>query len=86
MSRTICPACGGTYDTVSSDGVPYYHACPPIGRAELPEDKRDGYDPIAAAVNRPGHRDENVAAVEAGGPPGDPRKGTADRRKSDVTK
>lgn len=86
MSRTICPACGGTYDTTSSEGVAYYHACPPLGSAELPEDKRAGYDPVSAPVNRPGHRDENVEAVVASAQDGDPRKAAAGRRKTDATK
>jgi hypothetical protein len=39
MARLRCNTCQGEYDDVSDDGVPYFHACPPVTRVRV---KRDG--------------------------------------------
>ena len=30
MALMRCKSCGGEYDPLPTDGVPYFHACPPI--------------------------------------------------------
>ena len=35
MPYVQCRICGGTYDTIGRDGVPYFHACPPLSVVEL---------------------------------------------------
>lgn len=35
MARVQCEECGGTYDTVSADGVTYFHVCPPMHRIRV---------------------------------------------------
>jgi hypothetical protein len=30
-----CKACGGTYESVLTDGTIYFHRCPPLSSAEL---------------------------------------------------
>lgn len=66
-----CNTCGGTYETMSSDGFLYFHACPPMIVSDV---ERDGStltvagaglketDKVLATrtVERDGHRDENV--------------------------
>lgn len=32
--RLECQSCGGTYDSISGDGVPYFHVCSPLSNAE----------------------------------------------------
>lgn len=76
MARLRCISCQGEYDDVGADGVPYFHACPPIARVRI---RRDGQaltvdladllptDERIADVTRerPDRRDENTA--RAGG-------------------
>jgi len=33
--RVQCLTCGGIYDTVLPDGLPYFHTCPPLSEGEL---------------------------------------------------
>jgi hypothetical protein len=38
MARVRCNSCQGEYDDVSEDGVPYFHACPPVLRVRVTRD------------------------------------------------
>lgn len=44
-----CQTCGGVYATESPEGVPYYHACPPLHDAKT-----------LTTAARPNARDEKV--------------------------
>ena len=39
MALMKCNSCGGEYQDVSADGVPYFHSCPPVTRCRV---KRNG--------------------------------------------
>jgi hypothetical protein len=75
MARMKCNSCGGTYDDVSADGVPYYHACAPLTHTILrlangTEAEMTGPLPDGAVVlrveseERPNKRDENIRLEE----------------------
>lgn len=86
MTLTTCPACGGTYAATASDGVPYFHACPPLGPAELAAAGRVNVDELGGETLRPGHRDENVEARRGLDAQGNRRVLPAGRRATDGTR
>lgn len=66
-----CKSCGGIYEPVGSDGLQYFHACPPLNRQELQAAvdagtvKLAGNETVEEAYERrtferPNKRDENV--------------------------
>lgn len=55
-----CKACGGVYDQLGSDGVPYYHVCPPITLVAV---QRDG---TAQRVPLPELRPTDSVRVQRG--------------------
>ena len=81
MARLRCNICQGEYDDVGADGVPYFHACPPIARVRI---RRDGPGadrrtwPSApdrrtprgrhARARRPARRDHGARRREPGAP------------------
>lgn len=68
MDRVICPACGGVYDMVDSNGVHYFHVCPPLSIVELKAAIEEGrFQPS-------GHTEralKSAAAEDAATPPAD---------------
>ncbi len=71
MTRWRCNSCQGTYEDLSADGVPYYHACPPLtltyvalpgGKEHLLEgEMRPGEVVVRVeSPERPNKRDENL--------------------------
>jgi hypothetical protein len=78
MSRFRCNVCQGEYDDILSDGMIYFHVCPPITvvvvrlpsgeERELPlgdlPTLPPGFEEVRREVRpRPGARDENVVAT-----------------------
>jgi len=75
MARYKCNTCQGEYDDTGSDGMLYFHACPPIVRARV---RREGQELEVDAseiqekeqvleyrsIARPDHRDENKNAAD----------------------
>ena len=47
--RVECQSCHGTYDTLSADQVPYYHACPPLSVVEIRAAIAAGPSPLSKA-------------------------------------
>lgn len=77
MTMWRCTSCGGTYEDLGRDGVPYFHACAP--RTHPIIRLRDGREtrlvdelPAEAVVVRteteeqPDKRDENIRLDEQG--------------------
>jgi len=44
-----CNACGGTYEAVGSDGLRYFHACPPLSPREIRAAIAAGASPLTPA-------------------------------------
>lgn len=53
-----CATCGGTYNDRSSDGVLYFHACPPLRVVVAPGDPDTHAGQVVEDVARPDARDE----------------------------
>lgn len=76
-----CQSCGATYEPTQPDGAQYFHACPPLSRAELAAAVKDGRvvlpkkpggktetvdEAMAARVyERANKRDENIVSTKA---------------------
>lgn len=68
-----CQSCGGTYEPVLTDGLLYYHACPPLsavelqaavdaGAVKLPKGETVDDAIVLRTYERANKRDENVVA------------------------
>jgi hypothetical protein len=69
--KTRCATCAGVYDSVSGDGVTFYHRCPPLRVLRVREldgtystvlPGNEGVRPVVMerAIPRPNERDENL--------------------------
>lgn len=58
-----CNACGGTYEPVSADGVPYFHVCPPSSVADVRAAIKAGHSPLTPGQTK------QLAAFDAIPPP-----------------
>lgn len=69
-----CNSCGGTYEPILSDGMRYFHRCPPVAeyfdatrtpitRAQAEAIMRVGGTYFVRYVDRPNLRDENVTGA-----------------------
>lgn len=56
-----CLSCGGTYDPISADGVPYFHVCPPITAVRAERNGKPVLVELAAL------RDSDVVNVQRDG-------------------
>lgn len=61
MAAMQCSSCGGTYASPSADGVPYFHACPPVVQVPV---TRAG---VAQLVALPDVRPDDVVTVTRAG-------------------
>ena len=61
-----CQTCQGVYYDVSTDGVSYFHACPPISAAELPALDPGGTLQLRVGGERPLARDERLTVDQHG--------------------
>jgi hypothetical protein len=76
--KTQCTTCGGVYDSVSADGVPYFHQCAPVRVLRVLEldgtystvlPGNEGARRVVAErfVTRPNERNENLQRAPIGG-------------------
>lgn len=82
---TRCKACGGVYEPIGSDGVPYYHICPPVTLVAVQRDGKAQRVPLPELLPSDSVRvqrgpDKVTVTVDAL-QPGDHRVGDSERER-----